>query len=132
MKLKICKFGIFFVTLQAEKILSKTIGKIKVVHIAGRMVVYFEDTNKKVWLHKIVEVANDSRNCNTDRVAILDFAASIKKSNVLPIHIVTYACLIQYLKELGFEVQQGKTNVEVADYIYGGLLKKKPIYTQIE
>ena len=87
-------------------------------NFAGRMVINFDDTNKKVWLHKIVEVANDSRNNNIDRVAILDFAESIKKSNVLPIHIVTYACLIQYLKDLGFDVQQGKTNIEVADYIY--------------
>lgn len=49
---------------------------------------------------------------------ILDFATSIKRENILPIHIVTYACLIQCLKEHGFDVQQGKTNVEVADYIY--------------
>ena len=85
---------------------------------AGRMVILFNNTDKKVWLHKIVDVANYLRDQNKDKVVILDFATSIKKSNILPIHIVTYACLIQYLKEHGFEVQQGKTNIEVADYIY--------------
>jgi hypothetical protein len=44
-------FGIFFVTLKAEKKPSKTIGKIKVVHIAGRMVVYFEDTKQRLGSH---------------------------------------------------------------------------------
>ena len=94
------RFGIIFVPLRAE------------------MVILFDNTDKKVWLHKIVDVANYLREQNKDKVVILDFATSIKRENILPIHIVTYACLIQCLKEHGFDVQQGKTNVEVADYIY--------------
>ena len=97
----------FFVTLRAEYFI---------------MVIQFDNIDKTIWLKKIVQIVEDANNYSKGDTIVLDFSSSIQKANLLPIHIVTYACLIHFLKiEKGCVVTQGMNNKEVADFIYDEL-----------
>lgn len=89
---------------------------------AGRkesMIIQFDNIDKTIWLEKIVQIVDEATNYSKGESIVLDFSKSIKKANLLPIHIVTYACLIHYLKiEKGCVVTQGQSNKEVAAFIY--------------
>lgn len=76
-----------------------------------------------MWLEKISIIL--SRPLFAEKKFVLDFAAKLQKEDLQPMHIVTYACLIQWLIDHGSEVGQGKCNSLIASYIYHDLGLKK-------
>ena len=86
------------------------------------MVIQFDNIDKTIWLKKIIQIVAESKNYSEGKSIVLDFSRSIEKENLLPIHIVTYACLIHYLKFVRrCEVTQGQSNKDVANFIYDEL-----------
>ena len=86
------------------------------------MVIQFDNIDKTIWLKKIIQIVAESKNYSEGKSIVLDFSRSIEKENLLPIHIVTYACLIHYLKFVRRgEVTQGQSNKDVANFIYDEL-----------
>ena len=86
------------------------------------MIIRFDNIDKTIWLKKIVQIVDDAKNYSKGKTIVLDFSQSIQKDNLSPIHIVTYACLIHYLKFVrGCEVTQGQSNKDVANFIYDEL-----------
>ena len=86
------------------------------------MKIQFNNIDKTIWIKKIVQIVEDANNYRKGDTIVLDFSSSIQKANLSPIHIVTYACLIHFLKiEKGCVVTQGMNNKEVADFIYDEL-----------
>ena len=82
------------------------------------MIIRIDNIDKTIWLKKIVQIVDEAKNYGKGKSIVLDFSQSIQKTNLLPIHIVTYACLIHYLKiDKGCVVTQGQSNKEVADFI---------------
>ena len=82
------------------------------------MTIRIDNIDKTIWLKQIVQIVDEAKNYSKGETIVLDFSQSIQKANLLPIHIVTYACLIHYLKiEKGCVVSQGQSNKEVADFI---------------
>ena len=85
------------------------------------MVILFKNINKSEWLQTITEaIANSSAFDVTEQIE-LNFSKDVKKDLLKPFHIVTYACLIQYLIDKGYHVYQGQSNKETAEYIYSDL-----------
>ena len=85
------------------------------------MVILFENINKGEWLQTITDGIRNSAVVDVTEKIELNFSMDVKKDLLKPFHIVTYACLIQYLIDKGFVVLQGQTNKEAAAYIYSDL-----------
>lgn len=85
------------------------------------MVILFKNINKGEWLQTLTDGIEKSKTIDALEHMILDFGLNINKELLTPFHIVTYACLIQYLIDKGFFVEQGQTNRDVAAYIYSDL-----------
>lgn len=76
----------------------------------------FKSLDKDSWLRTIVNIYEQIHH-DGDRV-ILEFSDEINSASLKPFHIVTYACLIQDLINRNCSVNQGRSNKEVANYIY--------------
>lgn len=87
------------------------------------MTITFNSFYSEHWFRDIVRAID----CGSidDREIVLDFAPNLSKSDLRPVHIVTYACLIQYLDDKNYTVRQGQTNQPIANYIYEELGLKK-------
>ncbi len=85
------------------------------------MVILFKNINKGEWLQTLTEGIKNSEAIDVTEQVVLDFSLDVKKDLLTPFHIVTYACLIQYLIDKGYSVRQGQTNSDVAAYIYSDL-----------
>lgn len=87
------------------------------------MTIIFQSFDSEHWFRDIVRVIDVGSTDDTE--IILDFSSSLSKLDLKPVHIVTYACLIQYLVDRKYTVRQGRTNQTIANYIYEELGLKK-------
>lgn len=83
--------------------------------------VVFNDVNRRCWIKTIAEkfhfYSNNNHNVNAQKV-IFAFGNSISPDNIKPFHLVTLACLIQFLNDLGITPFISKSNADVFQYIY--------------
>lgn len=87
------------------------------------MIIKSESFKKGDWFVVISKTL--SLKLNGDEIT-LTFSHKLKKEDLLPFHIVTYACLIQYLLDKGVRVLQGfQDNPIIAHYIFHELGLKK-------
>ena len=84
-------------------------------------VVLFDSLDLQDWI-KIVSGVYE-RHCGGmgAHEALMDFDASMEVGNIKPTHLVTLACLIQYLDNLETQVSISRGNQKVFDYIYNEL-----------
>lgn len=85
--------------------------------------IIFESTNKGDWLRKLSDIYNSYKDVSKNTSISVVFSRSVKSSSFLPIHLVTLACLIQYLFDKGHKVYLNNTeNKEVFEYLYNDLM----------
>mgnify|MGYP002774930015 CR=1 len=84
-----------------------------------KILIQFELAMKSYWLRKIEEITNNPcYNC----AVLLTFSRAIKKEEIMPLHLVTLANLIQYLFDQGNKVYiDPNTNRVVYEYVYNEL-----------
>lgn len=87
-------------------------------------IIAFDTLKKERWFKKISHAIAESRLAFGKDIT-LDFTTELKKEDLMPYHIVSYACLIQWLSDHNCKVAQGQTNKEIAQYIYHELGLKK-------
>lgn len=84
--------------------------------------ILFEDTDKGAWLRKIAEVVQLYHYNGNHRKITIDFLDKIKAEELYPIHLVTLACLIQYLSDNNWLVYGIKgENKEVGKFLFDDL-----------
>lgn len=85
--------------------------------------VLFNNTERVYWLKTITEIYDEFTG-NMDNLSIqsvlFDFDEQILPKDIKPFHLVTLACLIHHLKNLGLEVLLSKNN-NVFHFIYDDL-----------
>lgn len=87
----------------------------------SREIIVFDSTDKSLWLSKISELHSLYALPIPPHHISLKFADKLKVSEIEPVHLVTLACLIQYLVDRGHEVYMSKSNAEMYDYILNDL-----------
>lgn len=81
----------------------------------------FTSADKGYWFKTISEIRLIYHFSKKPLDISLDFSENIKKNEITPSHLVSYACLIQELKNHGHNVYQLYKNEEIANYIYNDL-----------
>lgn len=84
-------------------------------------VIIFDSLNKSRWLAKISELYSVYAMPIPESRITLKFDDKLNVSQIEPVHLVTLACLIQYLFDKGHKVYMSSTNVEIHDYIFNDL-----------
>lgn len=87
----------------------------------NRIDIVFDSTDRGKWLGLITLFYGKLSHTNKDDQVIIHFSESIFISNLEPIHLVTLACLIQYIYDKGTNVALSHDNRAVSDYIYNEL-----------
>lgn len=82
--------------------------------------VYFKSADKGFWIEKIVKTLEDSKRFTNGEMIELVIEADVKPSQIQPVHVVTYANLIQFLYDQGFHISQGGDEV-ISRYLYHDL-----------
>ncbi len=83
--------------------------------------ILFDSSDKKYWLAKISELYDHYDAFSSPHNISLSFKSNIRKEDIEPVHLVTLACLIQYLFDKGHRVFMSSSNRELYDYIYNDL-----------
>ena len=84
--------------------------------------IIFTSANKGEWLKKISELYSSFAIGEPSCRIVLSFSQSISVSQIQPVHLVTLACLVQYLiVDKGYKVAISKSNEAIYDYIYNDL-----------
>lgn len=86
-----------------------------------RELILFDSANKREWLAKISGLHSKYALPIPPSDIYLEFSDSITVCHIEPVHLVTLACLIQYLVDKGHEVFLSKSNAELYDYISNDL-----------
>ena len=84
-------------------------------------IILFDSTEQRTWLKCLTEVYDQYSEGVTTSKAVLEFADSILVEDIRPFHLVTMACLIHYLDNIGKLVAISNSNQRVFDYIYNEL-----------
>lgn len=85
--------------------------------------IIFASTSNDKWLRKISEVYDSYRGVSKRSSISVVFSKSVKVNTFFPLHLVTLACLIQYLVDKGHKVYINSTeNKDVYEYIYNDLM----------
>lgn len=86
--------------------------------------VFFQNVEKEYWLKTITSVHDEFcdyiGNLSGHKV-LIDIDASIIPKDIRPFHLVTLACLIHFLNNLGLKVHLSKQNEVMFSYIYNDL-----------
>ncbi len=83
--------------------------------------IHFDSANRKRWLKTIESIVNEYRNLDKGRKIILSFSNSISVTDIEPVHLVTLACVIQYLFSKGHTVYMSSDKSAINNYIYNDL-----------
>ena len=83
--------------------------------------ILFTEWDRGSWLRKIEEIYLYYAGDLTPRTIVFSFADNFDRDKIEPIHLVTYACLIHYLKDKGHVVAQDRENKAMYDYIFNKL-----------
>ncbi len=84
--------------------------------VSKRELICFNNIERAKWLSDISLFYNQYAN-KKNRDAVIHIGMHIKPSHLEPIHLVTLACLIQYLKDNGVTPFMGTDNQKVCEYI---------------
>lgn len=86
--------------------------------------VFFQNVEKEYWLKTITSVHDEFCDCIgnlSGHKVLIDIDASIIPKDIRPFHLVTLACLIHFLNNLGLKVHLSKQNEVMFSYIYNDL-----------
>lgn len=78
-------------------------------------------SDTEIWLKQISEYHNAHSDTGNNDIITIHFPKTTTISELQPFHLVTIACMIEYLKHKGAEVFLSQDNPEIADYIYNNL-----------
>lgn len=81
----------------------------------------FESLNKGGWLRTIASVRNNYETGEYKKYIILNFNSSFKSEDFEPIHLVTLACLIQFLDQKGHLVLIASSSDDVRNMLFADL-----------
>lgn len=81
----------------------------------------FDNTEKPYWLRRINEIYREVRDEDSKCLVLFDFSNEVKITDLQPLHLVTFACLIQYLDNLGCQVCIAQDNRPVYEYLFDEL-----------
>lgn len=90
------------------------------VHLIDGETVYlinFRSLFRGEWLSDICSASEFFHSCPTKGRVIIVFPDAINTDSIEPVHLVTLACLIQYLADKHYAVSIGNGNKEVAGFI---------------
>lgn len=85
-----------------------------------RKLIKFPSANKGAWLAKISKIHSDFANFEPCHITF-SFNPAITLNQIEPVHLVTFACLIQYLFDKGHDVYMDKSNYSLYDHIFNDL-----------
>lgn len=80
--------------------------------------ILFQHWEKTIWLQQIEKIYLTYSDAMPPRTIRFSFADEFVREKIEPIHLVTYACLIQYLNDKGHTAAQGSENSEIFNYIF--------------
>lgn len=83
--------------------------------------ILFQSIDSDYWLSKIANSHHEYQNANENQSVTLKLSDEIDIAGLKPMHLVTMACLIHFLKEKGCDVSLSQSNRKVAEYIYNAL-----------
>lgn len=95
-----------------------------IVQSGNETTVLFFDTERMYWLETVTRVHEMFRNKTSElpiQVIVFDFYKTISIKDIKPFHLVTLACLIHFLFNLGHKVFVSHNNDKVSEYIYNDL-----------
>lgn len=81
----------------------------------------FDTIDRGKWIAEICELQKlYSRKGNEEHI-VFNFSDDIRKEQLEPVHLVTLACLIQFLYDRNYKVFLSKSNEELSNYIFNDL-----------
>lgn len=83
--------------------------------------IYITSSRKGDWLAKISEIHSSYSPLLPSKDIVFSFSPEISLNDIEPVHLVTFACLIQYLTDKGHKVFMDKTNPILNQYIFKDL-----------
>lgn len=84
-------------------------------------IILFTTVDKSLWLGLIADSYHKYCVQGSDRCVYISFAKTISVNSLTPMHLVTLACLIQFLADKGWKPYLASNNNAVDDYIYNEL-----------
>ncbi|MDO4994198.1 MAG: ATP-binding protein [Bacteroidales bacterium] len=87
----------------------------------NRINIGLQSVQKGEWLKAICIWRNELAQTEQSYRVYFQIGKNIATDDLMPMHLVTYACLIHALKEAGHSVYQGESNKIVDKYIYDDL-----------
>lgn len=87
----------------------------------GLNMITFHSTDEKIWLSQLVNEYESLSRITVNDYDQITFDESIDVKNIKPLHIVTLACLIRHLSQLGHSVLISPRHKGLFDYIYNDL-----------
>lgn len=86
--------------------------------------IVFQNVDRNYWLKIITDVHDEFQKYIgdlSDQKVMIDFDILIKPEDIRPFHLVTLACLIHFLNNLGLKVHLSRQNKAMFSYIYDDL-----------
>ncbi len=84
--------------------------------------IVFNDIDRSYWIKAIMQVygrySSKNKSGLSGKEVVFVFDKCISPAGFKPFHLVTLACLIQFLKDLGITASISKSNADVFQYIY--------------
>lgn len=84
-------------------------------------IIKFDNWNRREWLRKVDEIYLKYATKQSAKEILFTFVPEFTRDKFEPLHLVTLACLIQYLYGKGYKVFMLKSNIDVHDYIFNEL-----------
>lgn len=81
----------------------------------------FNSAGKYEWLKQVCEIHSAYALPMPNSDIVLDFSSDITSSQLEPLHLVTLACLIEYLFSRGHKVYMSRRHKELHNYIFNDL-----------
>lgn len=88
--------------------------------------IMFHSENKSDWLRTVTGSLSKYTHAKGEEKVVISVADGFSPTEIKPLHVVTYACLIHELGNRGYYVCQGmNSNIDVSSYLYNDLGLKK-------
>ncbi|MBS7364001.1 MAG: hypothetical protein KIH03_09335 [Paludibacteraceae bacterium] len=84
-------------------------------------VLKFKSADRNLWITQIVDFYENYSKYLEDNECTFDFDSTITKGEIEPFHIVTLACLNQFLHDKGVRPYLSKSNESLFEYFYNDL-----------
>lgn len=88
-------------------------------------VMKFTKSNRSSWIRQIIDFYENYAKYLDDNHCTFDFDSNIKIEEIEPFHIVTLACLNQYLHDQNIKPYMSKNNESLFNYLYNDLQMAK-------